>query len=187
MQTPRLILVRHGRSAHVERGWLDAQGLARWNKAYDAAAITPELPPPPALQALAQRAACIVASDMPRAIASAELLAGPGCELATSPLLREAELALPRVPLVRLPLMGWALVIGAQGLGRRVRGMRAAPEVIERAGHAAEWLLEKAGCGTPVLAVTHASFRAQLARALEARGLRGRGGGIGHWSAWEFG
>jgi broad specificity phosphatase PhoE len=187
MQTPRLILVRHGRSAHVERGWLDAEGLARWNQAYDAASITPELPPPPALRALAQRAACIVASDMPRAIASAELLAGPRMEPATSPLLREVELPLPTVPLVRLPLMAWALVLGAQELGRRVRGVHAAPEVTDRAGRAADWLLEVAERGTPVIAVTHGSFRAHLARSLEGRGLRSRGGGIGHWSAWEFG
>jgi hypothetical protein len=48
-----LILVRHGRSAHVERGWIDVHGLRRWMAAYDAAEIAAEHAPPPGVDAAA--------------------------------------------------------------------------------------------------------------------------------------
>jgi len=34
---PRVVLVRHGRSAHAVRGWLDAATLRAWFAAYDGA------------------------------------------------------------------------------------------------------------------------------------------------------
>jgi hypothetical protein len=46
--TAEIILVRHGPSAHVERAWLDADGVRRWMIAYDAAEIALHHPPPPA-------------------------------------------------------------------------------------------------------------------------------------------
>jgi hypothetical protein len=51
---PRLVLVRHGRSAHVHRGWIDRAGLDRWQLAYDAAGLHDADAPPPALVVTAQ-------------------------------------------------------------------------------------------------------------------------------------
>src|SRR5918999_1306510 len=93
-----IALVRHGRSAHVEPRWLDVEGVHGWMTAYDAAAIAHEHPPPPALVALAGSADLIVSSDLPRALASATLLAGArGVE--ADPLFREAPLVTADLPL----------------------------------------------------------------------------------------
>jgi hypothetical protein len=35
----RIVLVRHGRPAHAERGWYDAAGMRGWLAAYDAAGL----------------------------------------------------------------------------------------------------------------------------------------------------
>ena len=91
MNAPELLLVRHGRSAHVETGWIDVQGLRRWMTAYDAAEIALHHAPPVELERLVADAAHIVASDLPRTVASALRLA-PGRPFERTPLLREAPL-----------------------------------------------------------------------------------------------
>jgi broad specificity phosphatase PhoE len=74
-QERRIVLVRHGRSAHVHTGWIDRDGFLRWREAYEAAGLDPADAPPPALRELVASAEVIVASDAPRALASARLLA----------------------------------------------------------------------------------------------------------------
>ena len=89
----RLVLVRHGRSALATRvGWIDADGVNRWRVEYDAAGIACADEPPAELRMLASNADVVCASDMARAIASAERLA-PRRQPALSPLLRESTLA----------------------------------------------------------------------------------------------
>ena len=184
---PRIVLVRHGRSAHVHRGWIDRSGLDRWNEAYDAAGLHAHDRPPDALRRLAREAGRVVASDMPRARASAALLAGSGVAFETSPLLREISLWMPSWKRVRLPLLGWALAIGLGSLVRRWRGAYPDAEVSARAHEAAAWLAGLAREHGTVVAVTHGAFRAHLTVALEVAGWqapwRRR---FHHWSAWEF-
>ena len=74
----RIVLVRHGPSSHTERpGWIDAVGVQRWRDAYDAAGILADSAPPRWLVETAAQAGCVLSSDLPRAVASAERLA-PG-------------------------------------------------------------------------------------------------------------
>lgn len=191
-----IVLVRHGRSAHVERRWLDADGIRGWMRAYDAAGIAPELPPPPALVELARTAHRIVCSDLPRATASAAVLAGPRA-VELTPLLREAPLETPELPLprlagLRLPLGAWALVMGVRWIRASMRG--APPPgvdaaVLARAGEAAAWLAEQAGAaaGGRLLVVTHNTVRTLLAAELLRRGWRGPARRpFREWSAWQF-
>jgi hypothetical protein len=84
--------VRHGRSAHAERTWLDHAGCAKWLEAYDLAGLAAGEAPPPDVRELASRA-FVVSSDIVRARLSAELLAP---DVVTSPLLRETQLLIPR-------------------------------------------------------------------------------------------
>ena len=190
-----LVLVRHGRSAHVEAGWLNADGLRRWMTAYDAAEIALHHPPPSELRALTDQAARVVASDLPRAAASAQLLA-PGRVIERSMLLRETPLETAARPLpslggLRLPLRGWALVIGARWLaGWRPGALPpgADAQARDRAAEAAGWLVTLAE-ETPgrVVVVTHTTFRLLLAQALLERGWRGPKRRPFHvWSAWRF-
>src|SRR5215212_6585995 len=96
----QIVLVRHGRSAHVHTGeWLSAAGVQRWRAQSDAVGITADDEPPAALVRETERAALVVASEMRRAIASAQRLA-PGRDIRVSTLLRETALPIP----TRLPL-----------------------------------------------------------------------------------
>ncbi|HET8774262.1 MAG TPA: hypothetical protein VFP80_10740 [Thermoanaerobaculia bacterium] len=174
----RIYLVRHGRSAHVHAGWVDLAGFHRWRESYEAAAIAEGETPPAALQEIAATAGVVAASDAPRAIASAKLLRE---DVVVSPLLRELELHPPRLRGVKLPLALWALSFGVQWL---FRGTHATPDEEARAREAAEWLEQRAQDG-PVVAVTHHSFRALLAKALVSRGWQSGKPRRGHpWSAW---
>lgn len=184
----RILLVRHGRSAHVQRGWLDGAGLRAWRTAYDAAGLAPGETPPATLRALASEAGIIVASDMPRAHASAALLAR-GAPIKTSSLLRESELVLPTLGPVRLPLAGRALATGLRLAVGAMRAERPPAVVLDRATEAAYWLAELAAQHGSVVAITHAAFRPRVVEALAVGGwqvprrqsLRER---FRHWSAW---
>jgi len=189
-----IVLVRHGRSAYAPRGWIDVEGLRRWMVAYDAAAIALHHPPPPALVALVHAADVVVASDLPRAVASAALLAGTH-EVRQSPLLREAALETPDLPLprlggLRLPFTAWALVFGYRWLQASRRG--APPPGVDaaalaRAEEAAAWLADLAAERARVVVVTHATFRTLLAAALVRRGWQlPAKRPFREWSAWRL-
>jgi broad specificity phosphatase PhoE len=193
---PRLLLIRHGPSAHpAPPGWLDLAGVERYLDAYDAAGILDDAPPPAVVQEVAA-ARLVVASDLPRAIASAERLLGraPG---AVSPLLRESRLRVPSWAPRRAPLLVWATVMHLSWLLDRVRGVDAAPDARERARLAAAWCGEQCGeqCGEhggepdgAVAVVTHGIFRTLLARELVAAGWRAAPGRqtFANWSVWRY-
>lgn len=120
------------------------------------------------------------ASDAPRAIESAKLLA-PDRPILISPLLRELELSPPELASwVRLPMIAWAVLIGIRWLVRR------SPDT-DRVQAAAEWLAQLAGQHGTVAAVTHASVRGAIARELAGRGwVCEKRSGSRHWSAWSL-
>ena len=183
----RIILVRHGPSAHVHTaGAIDRTGMQAWREAYDSAGIQVVSRPPEALIQMAADAAHVVASDLPRAVASAERLA-PGREIRTSPLLRETPLTIPSWP-TRLPLGGWGLLISLGWGYRIVRGSDASADERARAAAGAEWLAALTADGATTVAVTHGAFRRLLAKQLLALGWTstGRRGGYRPWSAWSF-
>ena len=185
--TLRLALVRHGRSAHVHRGWIDHGGFGRWRAAYEAAGLGEAERAPDELVRLAAEAGLVVSSDAPRAVASARLLA-PGREIAASPLLRELELQAPDLRCLRLPLIGWALAIGSRNLWLAVRSGYPPASELARVDEAADWLADLAARHRFMVAVTHASVRRQLAIRLVGRGWRAHGEqrSFRHWSAWLF-
>lgn len=195
MATPELLLVRHGRSAHVERGWIDVQGVRQWMAAYDAAEIAPDHAPPAELELLAREAVRVIASDLPRTVASAMRLA-PDREIVRTPLLREAPMETPEMPLpslggMRLPLRAWGTIWAMRWL---VSWLRSAPPpgvdaaVLARADEAAAWLADQAmEAGGRVVVVTHATFRLLVTQALVRRGWRGpEQRPYREWSAWQY-
>ena len=187
--------MRHGRSAHVHTGWVDLHGVRRWMEAYDAAEIAAHHAPPPALEALVARSSHIIASDLPRTVASAMRLAA-GRDFERTPLLREAPLETPDLPLpalggVRLPMRVWGMVWGARWVSSWAR--RAPPPGVDaatlaRAEEAAAFLMARsAEADGRIVVVTHATFRLLLARALARHGWRGpERRPIREWSAWRF-
>lgn len=187
----RLLLIRHGRSAHVgPTGLLDRSAIERWRAAYDAAGIADGDEPPPALRRELASVDAIAASDLPRAIASAALLA-EGRDVLVSPLLREVPLAIPESVRFRVPLAAWAVVIHLRWTLDILRGRDMSVETLERVRAASAWcsdVLRRSGNGAALAVVTHGVVRRMLARQVVADGWRAEPGrrSYAHWSVWRF-
>jgi len=182
----QIVLVRHGRSGHVHKGWIDVAGFGRWREAYEAAGIDEQHQPPPELKDLASASGLIVASDAPRAIQSAKML-DPRRDITTSPLLQELTLAPPNVVGIRMPLAAWALAFGVRWLIRALlRRAHESPEELQRSREAAQWLSSLTERHGTVVAVTHNTFRSLLSRHLIEQGWRCTipRRRSSHWSAW---
>lgn len=185
----RLLLIRHGRSAHVGGGGLLGRTeVERWRAAYDAAGTAEDDRPPESLLAEVARADLVAASDLPRAMTSAARLAR-GRALTVSPLLRELPLPIPALP-VRAPLWVWGALIHARWGIEIVRGRDVSPDARGQAELAAAWCREsgRLAPGGTIAAVTHGVFRRLLTRQLIAEGWRLERGrrGYGHWSVWRL-
>ena len=183
----RIVLVRHGPSVHAEtRGSFDRDDVRQWLDAYDAAGIQPTCQPPAPLVRVAVDAEWILSSDLPRAVSSAERLAGDR-PVSTSHLLRETALPIPRWP-TRIPLRAWWTVIHLGWMIQVSRGIDMSEEDRRRAVAAVDWVGGMAAGKGTALAVTHGVFRRIMAQQLLASGWKsdGRVGGYSHWSAWSF-
>lgn len=184
----QIVLIRHGRSAHVNGGrWVDATGVKSWLAEYDASGIAPDDLPPSALARYVEPAEFLVASDMTRAIESAERLAA-GRPVLHSPLLRETEVEVPGWMPLRWPVGVWEACIHLQWGYKTLRGVDAPLQERRRAASATKWLTRLAHEGSPVVVVTHGLFRRLLATHLIASGWRPEGAlrSYDHWSAWAF-
>ena len=182
--TQKIVLIRHGRSAHVAKGLLDRAAFLQWREAYEAAGIDAMESAPAELMVEARNAGMIVSSDVQRAIESAHVLAD-GRDVITSRLLRELALQPPSLRWIRLPLFGWALLFGVRWLFRRTH---ATPDEALRVRAAAQWLNELSERHGEVVVVTHGMFRSLVARELAQRGwtpaIPKRSSA--HWSAWSL-
>lgn len=182
----RIHLVRHGRSSLVHDGrWFAAPDVGRYEDAYDAQGIHDESHPPTELVEVASRADVVVSSDMTRAIASARRLA-PGREPEIVPHLRELRLEPPAWVPLKLPIEAWDAMSYAQWTYRIALGVD--HEIARRAGVAADWLVERAGKGATIVAVTHGGIRRIIDRHLERRGARPVSDRRSHanWSCWTY-
>ena len=188
----KLLLVRHGRSAHVHAGGLlDRSGVERWRDAYDDAGIATDTRPPRALEEEVAASHGIVASDLPRAIASAARLAA-GREVTISPLFREVPLLIPRALPFRAPLAAWEALIHLRWGLDLVRRRGVARVAIDRAHLAATWCRDTCRSCAPgdatIAVVTHGVFRRMLLEVLLANGWRCEPGrrSYAHWSVWRL-
>ena len=179
-------LVRHGRSALVHDGsWFRWVDVHAYEDAYDAHGIRDDDRPGTELDTLVGQNPKIVASDLPRAIASAERIAGDQ-HIELSPLLREIRLEPPRWVPVPLPILIWDVFSHVQWSYRLFNKTDHA--YVRRAREAADWLIGHAGRSSNVLAVTHGGFRRILDGRLVARGWR-RGfdkRSYENWSVWSY-
>jgi broad specificity phosphatase PhoE len=183
----RIALIRHARSSHVHTGWMNAAGFRAWREAYEGAGIREDERVPAGLELLVKHPDLVLTSDAPRAIASARLIA-PSSEIVVSPLLRELDLHGPQLGALRLPLVGWAVAVGARTLVETVRGRYPSEAEADRISEAAT-LLEKLALQHPLLlVVTHASFRKRLADRLLRTEWQAEPGprSFEHWSVWLF-
>ena len=179
-------LVRHGRSALVHDGsWFRWSDVGAYEDAYDAHGIRDDDTPGTRLDAVIGGSPKIVASDLPRAITSAERIAGDRL-IELSPLLREIRLEPPRWIPVRLPIQIWDVFSHVQWSYRLLSD--ADHEYVRRGREAADWLIGHAAQSSNVVAVTHGGFRRILDARLVARGWR-RGPekrSYENWSVWSY-
>jgi broad specificity phosphatase PhoE len=182
----RVLLVRHGRSAHVHDGhWTTPSGVAEFERAYDAAGIREDDPPPHALVSVAREAAMVASSNLARAVESARRIAD-GRPVVVSELLREVTLEPPLWLPLPLPIQIWEAMNHAQWSYRLL--LRVDHEHTRRARAAAQWLMQLVPAGATGVVVTHGSFRRVLARQLLAAGWRSASArrSYQHWSVWSF-
>lgn len=179
-------LVRHGRSALDHDGrWFRCADVSAYEDAYDAAGIREDDRPGADLQTLFASNALLVASDLPRAVASAKRLA-PDRALKLTPLLREIRLEPPRWIPVRLPIQAWDAFSHVQWSYRLYSDVD--HQYMRRAKQAADWLAGHAAGSLDVVAVTHGGFRRLLDARLVARGWK-RGftkRNYDNWSVWSY-
>lgn len=181
----RILLVRHGVSAHVHDGsWVNAESARRFVELYDAAGIMEDAPPPYVVEAAA-KAEVLAASTLPRAIESVRRLA-PTRQALITPLLSEIAFESPNWWPIRLPIPAWD-AIDHVVWGYRIMRRLPTPE-LERAREAADWLVSRAGNGSTLLAVTHGGFRRFLCAALIDRAWKPEFIVRRHfnWSVWAF-
>jgi len=179
-------LIRHGRSALVHDGsWFRWSGVSAYEDAYDAHGIRDDESPGTTLDSLLNDNPKIVASDLPRAIASARRISAEA-HVELSPLLREIRLEPPRWVPVRLPIQIWDVFSHVQWSYRLFSN--ADHEYVRRARDAASWLIEHAEHSSNVVAVTHGGFRRLLDAQFVERGWR-RGFDrrtYDNWSVWSY-
>ena len=102
-----ILIVRHGRTSHAfTRGRVTAAEFRAWIDDYNRAGLDAASEPSAELVELAKSVACVVCSDLRRALESAERLR-PGVQLRVSPRFREAGRPMAGNWRVRLPLGVW--------------------------------------------------------------------------------
>jgi broad specificity phosphatase PhoE len=188
MAQRRLTLIRHGRSSYVHPGGLQSRAdMVAWRRGYDAAGILASDTPPPALRELVRGTDLIVASDLPRAVMTAERLAD-GRQVVLSPLIREAPAPWPAWNRARLPRVVWEWAVTLRWGYYILRNIDIPPQDLERGSKAAFWIDDLMKQHVHGAIVTHGVFRRILARQLEALGWQsdGRRRSYDHWSVWTL-
>ena len=202
----RIILVRHGRPALPLRPRTSHHGFRDYIDAYEAAGLDPESLPPQELSDLVKELDHVFTSDRPRSHESARALA-PRAVLQADPLVAEAPLASPRIPLLKMRVPKWAVVarvLWHVGYHPEIENYRKAKH---RAVKAADILIDKVRTerprqgerpteerpgkgerptetpGTAIL-VAHGYFNAMIGRQLRQRGFTRIGAHrVRYWNA----
>lgn len=170
----RILLVRHGPPERPERAqFISGRDISRSVAEYDEARIASGSTPPAELLQAARSASYVTASDLPRAMDSAALLAN-GRTIHLDPDLREAPVPDLDVP-VRLPGQFWVVIARFAWLARIGRCSETAAASRARARLVAERLLRLASRHDEILVVSHGWFIRMLAEELRRRGCQGRG------------
>src|SRR6266496_1795907 len=86
-----IILVRHGRPAPLDAGWISGGELGELTRRYNAVGLDRTLAPPDDLLTQARACGCVLASDLPRSLESAAWLTSEASVLVERDL-REAGL-----------------------------------------------------------------------------------------------
>jgi broad specificity phosphatase PhoE len=179
-----ITLARHGRP-HADRTVrLDGAGYRHWWAAYDTVGLHPgdDTPPRDIVEA-AQRANVLLASGLPRAVATAQAVA-PGRPVGIETLFVEAPLPLPPLPrLLQFKPPTWGVLARIIWWLGYSAGQESRAEATDRAERAADLLVEIASAGDGVMVFAHGWFNRMLRPALGRRFYDCvQDGGDSYWS-----
>lgn len=182
-------LARHGEPDLVRKGWLSREGFNLWWAEYGQAGLVKSDEPPLLLQEIAERAAVIVTSPIPRAKATAERLAG-NRDIIIDDIYQEAPLPAPLLlPFLRTSPPIWGILARFTWWLGYADGGETRYEAELRAREAADRLIELAadGGGGDVLMCGHGWFIHMAAKELKRRGwIKVKGGGKRFWDHKSF-
>lgn len=165
-----IVITRHGQPHADRKVRIDRAGYREWWAGYDRARLHPDEKPPEGLVRLAEASDVIFASTLPRAIHTAEMVAG-GREIITDPVFIEAPLPPPGIWGKRSP-RAWGVWSRASWmLGGHEDGESLA-EAQLRAEAAVATLTAQALRGQNVLLCAHGWFNRMMRPVLRAQGWR---------------
>jgi len=170
----RIILVRHGKPAIETSPRTSHHGFRRYIDAYEEAGLDPQSAPPDELRDLVMGLDEVFTSGSKRAEDSARTLL-PEADLIVDPLFKEAPLAAPRIPLIKMKVPKWAVMARLMwhaGYHPEIENYRRAKH---RASEAADILVARAHKTGAAVLVAHGYFNAIIGRALRKRGFRKTG------------
>jgi hypothetical protein len=176
-----IVIARHGRP-NVDRSvFVDHREYRAWWENYDRVDLHPDERPPEALIRLAEGSDVIFASTLPRAIRTAEAVAG-GRQIITDPVFIEAPLPPPKIWGKRRPGHWGVLARVAWWFGQH-DGQESRADAEIRAEAAVATLTAQALRGQNVLLCAHGWFNRMMRPVLRAQGWREvEDGGDTYWS-----
>lgn len=165
-----IVIARHGQPHANRKVRIDHRAYREWWAGYDRAGLHPDEKPPEELLRLAEASDVIFASTLPRAIHTAQMVAG-GREIITDPVFVEAPLPPPPIWGKHSPRAWGVWSRAAWWLGRHENGeTRRQAEV--RAEAAVATLTAQALRGQNVLLCAHGWFNRMMRPVLRAQGWR---------------
>lgn len=165
----RIILIRHGQPDIPLRPRTSHKEFGAYIDAYEEAGLDPASLPPAEITDLVQELKEVFTSGRPRADESARKLA-PHANLIVDPLFAEAPLASPRIPLLRMTVVKWAVMARLFWHAGHAPGIENYPRARQRAKDAADILIAKVMDGGAAALVAHGYFNAMIGRQLRQRG-----------------
>jgi len=172
VDSPRIVLVRHGRPEWNTGVWIRGHELAGHIRGRDLAPIDPTFPPSDELKELARTSDLIVASTLRRSYESAELLA-PDAPITVDALFREVFTPTAFTSGVRLPAKLWGGMARLRWLAGWSPGVESYREAKLRADQAATTLDALSEQRGNVLLAAHGIMNGLIARWLRKNGWKG--------------
>lgn len=178
-----ITLARHGRPNADRTVRLAAGGYREWWAEYDRVELHPSEAPPPEVIAAARAADILIASGLPRALATARM-AAPEREIAIDRDFIEAPLPPPPLPrFMQLKPPTWGVLSRIAWWLGYTAGEESRPTAEARAEAGADKLVALTRGGQSVMVFAHGWFNRMLRPALMRRGyVCVQDGGDAYWS-----
>ncbi len=179
----RILIGRHGKPALSRKVWLSAEGYRQWWRAYDEGGLAPKQKIPKKLTNSITRFDKILSSPLPRALETAQAVAGDKA-IETNEIFVEAPLPPPPIPaIIKFKPKIWGFIARCTWYVGCHYGEESHEEAKVRASKAADLLDDTAKKHTNIAVFAHGWFNRMIRPYLIAKGYECiEDGGDGHWS-----